>query len=99
MAAPDIYPRDGETYTASFKKETKPKKNPLANRNTIQEDMVNWLQQSIDFAGNIDNIQVDKVPNGIDRQVTIEAQVLAHKMLRDLLISKQVEFKQYLEEK
>ena len=91
------YPRDGETYSTSAQKTTKKPTHPLATKGSIQENMIAWLQQGVDFAGDIDNIQTDVVPNGVDRQVSIEAQVLAHKLLKDLFISKQVEFKEFLD--
>lgn len=97
----DLYPRDTSTYNTNLEAKKVPKGNPVNTKKTAQDNIVSWLEEAQDYFGSIDNIQLDLMTmNGqsIERRVSIEAQILANKMARDLFAEKAREFKDYIKE-
>lgn len=62
--------------------------------------LAQWFDDQVKSCDNLNNIQVDALTvNGVkyQRTVSVEAQVLAYRLLRDLLSTKAHEFKQFAE--
>lgn len=86
----NLYPNDGSQMTATTKKVAPPKPKLGTTPIAILDNLLKRYDEKIIAAGSLDNIQLDKVDFGgngmsIDRQVSIEAQLLAHQLLIQFL--------------
>lgn len=93
--------RTGEHMAGTYypEREDKDEPSPLRDRSSIQKDCAEWFDRQIKFADSLDNVQVDLLEfQGIkrERRVSIEAQVLAHQMLMQMLKDKKQEFEEWL---
>lgn len=101
----DILGSDGATYHDQDYQSTIPhdqliefqeQTSMLASSYPIMQDVIAWFETQIDHATHTDDVILDTMTiNGvtIDRKVSIEAQVLAQRLLRTKLENKFSEFK------
>ena len=100
----DVYTRSGETYdsTASYAKEPDEQVEEKDQRNAIiagsypiMDDVADWFRTQIAASTDIHNVEVTTMTvNGVkySRKISVEAQVLAFQLLKQLLESKLQEF-------
>lgn len=103
----DIYPRSGETFesTAYYPKpdeeqatEDEQKAGVIAASLPIMDDVADWFREQIAASSDVHNIQTTAMTiNGVQysRTVSIEAQVLAYQLLKELLAGKLQEFETF----
>lgn len=91
--AEPYYPEDDEDR----KNEEQQQQGNLAASYPILADVDDWFESQILNASDIHNIQIhERTINGIkyNRTVSVEAQVLAYQLLKEILAEKQNEFKE-----
>jgi hypothetical protein len=106
----DVYLNAGDSYDAPgvyYPKQAEPTEEELQARAAmvqsypIMASVYEWFEMQIDGADSIQNIKMQSMTvNGVkySREVSIEAQVLAFQLLKDMLIEKQAEFKTFAPE-
>lgn len=101
--AGDSYGEPGAYYPAVPKEQAeriRESEAVKASSYPILPELAQWFDDQIKKCNNINNIQVDALTiSGVkyERSVSIEAQVLAYKLLYDLLASKAHEFERFVE--
>jgi hypothetical protein len=112
MAEPQEYPNDGDQVSGDLGGAWYPKSNDSQQRQLegaiekhkfatsypILDDLVEWFDEWIVEAGNIENIEIKEMKIGgfsHKRNVSIEGQVLAMKLLKERLEAKRNEFKNW----
>jgi len=105
----NLYPNAGDdmdtTYYPELPKERveaeAKQKSIKAASYPVMADVEEWFRTQIAECDSIDNIQIDKVTiRGVlyERTISIEAQILAQRLLKDLLSSKYEDFKDWRRE-
>ncbi len=108
MADSGLYPNDGDTMGTYYQPEipeeqleAEEEDRKLRNAaNPILDHLIEWFQDQIDAADSTDNIELDTLEvNGVkyERKTSIEAQILAYRLLKQMLSEKQGEFKAWSE--
>jgi len=102
----DIYVNDGESYNTAYYPEVPTEqaeaeaqqKALIATAYPIMDDIADWFADSIASCDNMHNIEMKQITiNGAKytRNASIEGQVLAYQMLKDLLQEKATEFAEF----
>lgn len=105
----DIYPRDGETYDTTYYpdppaeqvEEEQIAKGIQAASYPVMGAIADWFDEQIKGCDSLEHIAIDKMTiNGVtyERTVSIEGQLLAHKLLKNLLLEKYAEFESFKNE-
>lgn len=107
----DIYLNDGETYTPPgvyYPKTENPATDAelqtqaaIAQSLPIMGEVAAWFEQEIQNCDNIHNIQVTSLTvNGVKygRDISVEAQVLAFQLLKEMLQNKARDFESFKDE-
>jgi hypothetical protein len=106
----DIYPNDGSAFdTAAYAAEPEERiadevahASMKAASYPILGDVAGWFEEQLAQCDSIDNIQFDlTVIAGmpVERKLSVEAQVLAYRMLKELLNDKYREFEDFRHER
>lgn len=103
----DLYLRDGadytngiyypETPTEQVEEEAK-EKAVIASSYPVMDDVAEWFQEAIKECDSITNIDMNKVTIGevtYSRATSVEGQVLAYQLLKQLLSDKAAEFGEF----
>lgn len=102
----DIYVNEGETFSpgayypdepAEQKEEIQAQNAVIAASYPVMESVAEWFKEQIEQAKSIDNIQLSNI-DGYTAKVSIEGQILAYRLLGQLLTDKSQEFKRFLKE-
>jgi hypothetical protein len=83
---------------AEQKQEEREQHAKIAQSLPIMDDVADWFRDAIIECDNLDNIKIDElVIDGITyrRQISVEAQILAHQLLKSLLGQKLLEFDEF----
>lgn len=109
MSTPQEYPQDGEQLNGVYYPEENKDydqaavvdKTKKASSYPIIEDLIEWFDAMIKSCDSVDAIDIDSFTiNGvkIETRLGIEAQLYGLKRLKELLTTKQGEFKRFLED-
>jgi hypothetical protein len=105
----DLYQNSGDSYDTTFhadmpqeriEEEVKAAAVKAASY-PILGDVADWFDEQIKACDSVDNINFDIQTIGgvsVDRKLSVEAQVLAYRMLKELLNEKYQEFKDFKHE-
>jgi hypothetical protein len=106
----DLYVNAGDSYdTTYYPEEDMAVREAEVSQKALQAasfpilgDVAEWFEYQIKGCDNLDNIQFDRQNiNGIsvDRKLSVEAQVLAYRLLKELLSDKYDQFREFKHER
>lgn len=106
-AGDDLYINDGASYEDQYydipaeRKEAEREKAAVIQSSLpVIKDVHDWFETAIDLCDSLDNIQTRQITINdvkVDVNVSIEAQLYAYQLLKQLLTDKQAEFKEFAE--
>lgn len=106
----DMYPNDGDSFQAGIYYPEAPKEQTeaIAAESAaasvsfpIMAEVLDWFNRQVEKAGDINQIETKRLTiNGVTygRTVSIEAQVLAQQLLKEMLAEKAHEWERFSEE-
>lgn len=111
MTDDDLYKNAGDTYDTGtqYFEEPEEQKREQAEKAAIKAasypilgDVADWFEEQIKQCDSIDNIQFDlQTIQGmtVDRKLSVEVQVLAYRMLKELMTDKFSQFQDFKNER
>lgn len=102
----NLYPNAGDDYDTTFYPEEsedrqeaeRQQKAVIAASYPVMKDVAEWFESQIQATDSLSNIQLQSITVGgiaHERKVSIEGQILAHQLLKELLEAKYQDFKQF----
>lgn len=106
----DIYLNAGDSYDTAYypdqvdevREQAETKQREMAVSYPVMGAIADWFEACIAACDNLDNVVFDMTVIGgvpVDRKVSIEAQVLAMKLLKEKMVEKYGEFEEFRNER